>query len=97
VLVNADGARTGVGLGDATDGDDGLRDRVLGEGTHLLEHPLGSAYVLADEDLVGALLPPTRRLEALLLVVAPLDPDRLAGHECRDPSNSHHASTYLFP
>jgi hypothetical protein len=100
VLVDADSARAGVGagveLGDAADGDAGLRDGILGEGPHLLEHPLGGADALADEDLVGALLPPARRLEALLLVAAPLDADGLAGHESRDrraeqrPPRIHH-------
>lgn len=100
VLVDADGARAGVGagveLGDAADGDAGVRNRVLGEGADLLEHPLGGADALADEDLVGALLAPARRLEALLLVAPPLDADGLPGHDRRDgrgeqrPPRVHH-------
>lgn len=100
MLVDADGARAGVGagveLGDAADGDAGLRDGVLGEGPHLLEHPLGGADALADEDLVGALLAAARRLEALLLVAAALDADELARHQRRDrraqqgPPRVHH-------
>ena len=100
MLVDADGARAGVGagveLGDAADGDAGVRDGVLGEGADFLEHPLGGADALADEDLVGALLPAPRRLEALLLVAPPLDADGLAGHDRRDgrgdegPPRVHH-------
>jgi len=100
VLVDADGARAGVGAGvefrDAADGDAGLRYGVLGEGPHLLEHTLGGAHALADEDLVGALLPPARRLEALLLVAAALDADKLTRHQSRDrraqqrPPRVHH-------
>ena len=105
VLVDADGARAGVGagveLGDAADGDAGLRDGVLGEGPHLLEHPLGGADALADEDLVRALLAAARRLEALLLVAAALDADELARHQRRDrraqqgPPRVHHGLASL--
>lgn len=100
VLVDADGpgacVGAGVELGDAADGDAGLRDGVLGEGPHLLEHPLGGAHALADEHLVGALLAPARRLEALLLVPPPLHAEGLTGHHRRDrrgeqrPPRVHH-------
>lgn len=100
MLVDADGARASVGAGvefrDAADGDAGLRYGVLGEGPYLVEHTLGSAHALADEDLVGALLPPARRLEALLLVAAALDADKLTRHQRRDrraqqrPPRVHH-------
>lgn len=56
MLVNAHRASTGIRasieLRDPTDGDTGIRDRVLGEGANLLQHPFRGANPFTNKDVV---------------------------------------------
>jgi hypothetical protein len=45
------GISAGVKVRGTADGDAGLWDGILGEGPHLLEHPLGGADTDTDKDL----------------------------------------------